>query len=542
MRWVSRHRRWLLVLVVACLATPGHPLAQSARDARRVVAVRTADIRDMDLEVTRLERSGALVLRSREADALLDGRSVARFDQVYRGVRVIGGELVRQEANGQTISVFGSVYPGIAVDTTPALSAGDAADVVARLTGVRLPPARAPELVVLPLDAGGFALTWRARVMTSSDLVVYFIDARTGDVVLQYSVLETAVGTGKGVLDDLKKISTTPRNGSYLAQDGMRPAAISTYDMKGNLTRLEQIINGEVRLAESDYAADSDNDWADPATVDAHAYAGWTYDYWYARFNRQGLDNRNRAMLSFVHPVKREDWASQPSSVINTYYLNAFYAGDGVMVYGEGLPQSVSFGGYKWTYFSGALDVVGHELAHGITDYSSNLVYRNESGALNEAFSDILGAGVEFYYQPVGSGYMKADYLIGEDLMSPIGGFRSMANPTAFGDPDHYSKRYLGNADNGGVHTNSSIATHAFYLAVEGGVNRTSGLSVTGIGGASRDKMEKVFFRAFTQMLPSNATFSLARAATLQAARDLYGSGGDVERALAQAWTAVGVE
>ena len=537
-----RHRRWLLVLVVACLAVPGRPLAQSPRGARAVVAVRTAEIRDTDAEITRQERTGALVLRSREADSLVDGRSVARFDQFYRGVRVIGGELVRQEANGQTLSVFGAVYPGIALDAAPALSADDAADVVAGLTGVRLPAARPPELVVLPLDAGGFALAWRARVMTPSDLVVYFIDARSGDVVLQYSNLETAIGTGKGVWDDPKKISTTQRNGTYLAQDGMRPTAISTYDMKGNRTRLEQIINGQVKPADSDYAADGDNDWTDPAAVDAHAYAGWTYDYWYARFNRQGLDNRNKAMLSFVHPVNRADYASQPASVINLYYLNAFYAGDGLMVYGEGLPQNATAGGYKWTYFSGALDVVGHELAHGITDYSSNLIYRNESGALNEAFSDILGAGVEFYYQPAGSGYMRADYLVGEDVTSPIGGFRSMANPAAFGDPDHYSKRYTGTADNGGVHHNSGIINHAFYLAVEGGVNRTSGLSVTGVGAANRDKMEKVFYRAFTQMLPSNATFSLARAATLQAARDLYGSGSDAERALIQAWTAVGVQ
>jgi thermolysin len=321
----------------------------------------------------------------------------------------------------------------------------------------------------------------------------------------------------------------------------MRPAAISTYDMTGNRRRLELIINGLIAPADSDLATDSDNDWTDGAAVDAHVYAGWTYDYWYARFSRSGLDNKNRKMQSFVHPVNRSEWSTASIPVLNTYYLNAFYAGNGIMVYGEGLPPNVTAGGYRWTYFSGALDVVAHELAHGITDYTSDLIYRNESGALNEAFSDIIGAGAEFYFQAAGSGYMKADYLLGEDLMTPIGGFRSMANPAAFDDPDHYSKRYLGTADNGGVHSNSGIANHAFYLAVEGGVNRTSGLSVTGIGAANREKLEKVIYRAFTQMLPSNATFTLARAATLQAARDLYGANSDVERALAQAWTAVGV-
>jgi thermolysin len=227
--------------------------------------------------------------------------------------------------------------------------------------------------------------------------------------------------------------------------------------------------------------------------------------------------------------------------VLNLYYLNAFYAGRGIMVYGEGLPQGVTMAGRQWNYFSGAIDVVAHELAHGVTDYTSDLVYRNESGALNEAFSDIIGTSVEYFYQQAGSGYLKADYLLGEDLSAPSGAFRSMANPQAYDDPDHYSKRYTGTADNGGVHSNSGIANNAFYLAIEGGANRTSGLSVQGVGAANREKIEKVFYRGFTQFLPANATFSMARAATLQAARDLYGAGSDVERAIEQAWTAVGV-
>jgi thermolysin len=228
--------------------------------------------------------------------------------------------------------------------------------------------------------------------------------------------------------------------------------------------------------------------------------------------------------------------------VRNLYYLNAFYAGRGIMVYGEGLPAGVVAGGRQWNYFSGAIDVVAHELAHGVTDYSSDLIYRNESGALNEAFSDIIGASVEFFFQQAGSGYLKADYLLGEDLTSPSVPFRSMSDPQAYGDPDHYSKRYTGTADNGGVHHNSGIANHAFYLAIEGGTNRTSGLPVQGVGAANRDKIEKVIYRGFTQLLPANATFSMARAATLQAARDLYGAGSDVERAMEQAWTAVGVQ
>jgi thermolysin len=235
-----------------------------------------------------------------------------------------------------------------------------------------------------------------------------------------------------------------------------------------------------------------------------------------------------------------ENVAFAGSSCVNPR-KNAFYACRGIMVYREGLPPGVTMGGKQWNYFSGAIDVVAHELAHGVTDYTSGLIYRNESGALNEAFSDIIGTSVEYFYQQAGAGYLKADYLLGEDLMAPSGAFRSMADPQAYDDPDHYSKRYTGSSDNGGVHSNSGIANNAFYLAVEGGVNRTSGLKVQGVGAANREKIEKVFYRGFTQFLPANATFAMARAATLQAARDLYGTGSDVERAIEQAWTAVGV-
>jgi thermolysin len=116
-----------------------------------------------------------------------------------------------------------------------------------------------------------------------------------------------------------------------------------------------------------------------------------------------------------------------------------------------------------------------------------------------------------------------------------------MSTPSRFGDPDHYSRRYTGTEDNGGVHINCSIPSHAFYLAIEGGRNATSGLNVTGVGGANREQIERIFYRAFTSMLPARATFSTARAATIQTARDLYGPSSAAEAAVTQAWTAVGV-
>jgi bacillolysin len=191
-----------------------------------------------------------------------------------------------------------------------------------------------------------------------------------------------------------------------------------------------------------------------------------------------------------------------------------------------------------------ALDVVAHELTHGVTDSTSRLIYAGESGALNEAFSDIMGTSVEFYYQTPGNGPGRADYLLGEDFVrrsNGLKGSRSLQSPALFGDPDHYANRYRGPADGGGVHTNSAIANHAFYLAVDGGTNATSRLTVQGVGASNREMMEKVFYRAFVFLLPANATFATARAATIQAARDLYGTGSAAERAVTQAWTAIGV-
>jgi len=208
--------------------------------------------------------------------------------------------------------------------------------------------------------------------------------------------------------------------------------------------------------------------------------------------------------------------------------------GEGVMYYGDGLPSGVTVDGLQVNYLAAGLDVVAHELTHGVTDYSSRLIYQGEPGALNESFSDVMATGVEFYFQPG-----KADYLAGEDVFTP-GGIRSLQNPQAFGDPDHYSIRYTGGADNGGVHINSGIPNHAFYLAIEGGRHRLGG-TVQGVGAANREQIERVFYRAFTSFLVPSSTFSQARAATIQAARELYQPGSAAETAVIQAWNAVGV-
>jgi thermolysin len=491
-----------------------------------------------------MRRAGDLRVRTTRDDALVRGRTHQRLDQYHRGVRVFGADVAEQLLGGQVVSVFGNVYDGIAIDPSPSLAAERAREIVAERAGVELGPSIEPELVILPRENGEYALTWMLGAATSRDSRQYFVDARSGSIVFDYRDRETqqrqsSVGRATGVLGDTKKISVSSASGRFLASDLLRPPAITTYDMQANVERLISILNRTINVNDNDIASDTDNTWMDGAVDDGHIYAGWTYDYYFKRFSRRGLDNANRAMQIFVHPVRRNDVFTQFDQYAD-FYVNAFYNGNGVVVFGEGLPANVTLGGQTWDYLSGGLDIVAHELSHGVTQYSANLIYLNESGALNESFSDIMGTSVEFYFQQPGNGLMHAEYSMGEDVVRP-GGIRSLSDPQSLGDPDHYSKRFLGTDDNGGVHINCGISNNAFYLAIEGGTNRTSGLSVQGVGASNREQIERVFYRAFTQLLPANATFSMTRAATIQASRDLFGSNSAAERAVTQAWTAVGV-
>jgi len=502
------------------------------------------DMRAWDAQVDQLIRSRALRVRDTQADALLPDRQHQRLDQYYRGVRIAGGDLTRQLANDGTVSLFGTIHAAVDVDVTPKLSVEEARLAINGAAGGRSFGADV-ELVVLPLS-DGYHLAYFGQAVTDLDIVNVYVDASSGAPLRQYSDFIQEVGAGTGTYGDSKKVSTTPVAGSFVADDKLRPTEITTFDAKGNFARAQAIING-VTPTVSDVASSASNSWSDGTVVDAHVYAGLYYDYLFKRFGRHGLDGRDLRIDLLTHPVRLADISTAPSAVVNLYYLNAFYSrsagrnGQGLMVFGEGAPKGFLEPNLEVKAFSAAFDVVAHELTHGVTANSANLnsFPLSEAGALNEAFSDIFGVSTTFFFQPAGSGALQASYLSGKDLTVPSGVFsRSLSNPAANGDPDHYTRRIIG----GDPHFNSTIISHAFYLAIEGGTNRTSGLGVQGVGAANREQIEKAFFRALTVLLPSSATFALTRVATIQAARDLYGTGGAVERAITQAWDAVGVQ
>ena len=333
-----------------------------------------------------------------------------------------------------------------------------------------------------------------------------FVNAFDGSIVHKYNRIASAAvtGSGVGVLGDTKalnlnSVTVTSRKTTqtqYQLVDNTRLAAITTYTA-ANGTRLPGSIVYGTTLTINDAAA-----------VDAHYYAGVVYDYYKAKFGRNGLNNANMAMKSTVHYSRN--------------YVNAFWNGT-QMVYGDG-------DGVQSVALSGGLDVIAHEMTHAVDEYEANLVYENQPGALNESMSDVFGTLVEFYAQS-----SKADYLIGEDIWTPKtsgDALRSMADPAKYGDPAHMNNYvYASNTqagDWGGVHTNSGIPNKAFYLTATN----------SAIGTA---KAEQIYYRALCNYMTSSTNFSAAKANLAQAAADLYGAGSAEVNAVNSAWAAVGV-
>ncbi len=222
-------------------------------------------------------------------------------------------------------------------------------------------------------------------------------------------------------------------------------------------------------------------------------------------------------------------WSAKYRKISN--YNNAYWNGS-QMVFGDG-------DGSTFSPLSGALDVVAHELTHAVTENTANLNYSYESGALNEAMSDILGAATEEW---IDGSISSNTWKIGEDIYTPGtsgDALRYMNNPTADGQSyDYYPERYTGSQDNGGVHLNSGIANLAFYLLSQGGTHPRGKTSVS-VPAQGIVKARAVFYRALSVYMTSSTNFEGARNASAQAAQDLYGSG--AYDSMHKAWDAVGV-
>ena len=276
----------------------------------------------------------------------MPGRTHEHLAQSYHGVPVYGADVSRQMDGEFTRSVFGVVYQDIDLETAPTVSVEIAQVIIEGFARAPMNPGVRPELTVLPLEAGGYALIYTEHVFTGTDLRVYFINAHTGGLVQEFSGLlkQNTVGTGHGVHGDNKKISVTPSGGGFVANDQLRPVDVRTYDMRGDLERVRRVLNGNLALRDSELAGDADNVWEDPVEVDGHVHSGWTYDYSFRNFGQFVSNIGNLRLLMLVHPVNSQNVLSTSREDQNLFYLNAFFCsrcvadGNSVPVYGEGLP------------------------------------------------------------------------------------------------------------------------------------------------------------------------------------------------------------
>ena len=256
----------------------------------------------------------------------------------------------------------------------------------------------------------------------------------------------------------------------------------------------------------------------DAAVNEAYLGAGATYDFFKKAFGRNSLDDKGMRLDASVHYGRDYD--------------NAFWNGR-QMVYGDG-------DGDLFRRFTKSLDVIGHELTHGIVQFEANLIYEGEPGALNESFADVFGSLLKQYKKRQKAD--EADWLIGEGLLtSKVRGraLRSMKLPgTAYDDPvlgkdpqPAHMKDYVHTQeDNGGVHLNSGIPNKAFYEAA------------IRLGGYAWERAGFIWYAALKDRLKPHSNFHDAAALTFSAACELFGKTGKEQRAVQEAWERVGIK
>jgi Zn-dependent metalloprotease len=331
-----------------------------------------------------------------------------------------------------------------------------------------------------------------------------YVDGINGDIVWEENLIHEAdvVGTASTVYSGSQDIVCDNAVGPFRLRETGRGNGIQTFDMGHGTSygAASDIVNGSVV-------------WSTPqGGLDAHWGSEMTYDYFFNLHGRNSIDDNGYVLTSYVS--------------YDNAYSNAFWDGQR-MTYGDGSGNNTPFT---------ALDIAGHEITHGLTTNTADLVYQDESGALNESFSDIFGISIEFVAKPA-----VANWELGEDLGFVI---RNMQNPNAQGDPDTYfgtNWAPLGGADNGGVHSNSGVQNFWYYLLVDGGTGTNDNGDAYSVNGIGLTDASRVAFRNLTVYLTPSSNYNDARFFAIQSAVDLFGGCTTEVEAVTNAWYAVGV-
>jgi len=417
-------------------------------------------------------------LRVMKQESRADNGTKVRYQQIYQGVPVIGGEIIiNMDSRRSLMSMNGEVSSDLSLSITPSIttSAARTTAVSAMAKWYKAPTAvfGVSEPVLSIYDPKLISprttppqLVWRMEVHTSQPPVreLVLVDAVSGGIVLHFNQIDTIKNR-------------------------------TTYDAENIFSNH---LPGGTKTTPVCTEADGDacTNGARPDADLAHLYAGNTYDFYFTHHNRDSLDNAGMTLISTVRfcPIG-----------YTCPYANAFWDGS-QMAYGAGYAQ--------------ADDVVGHELTHGVTEMTSNLFYWYQSGAINESFSDLWGEFIDLT-NTGGNDAPGVRWLMGEDIPG-LGAIRNMADPPAKGDPDkmtspnYYFAPY--GEDGGGVHHNSGINNKAVYLMTDGG--SFNGYTVTGLG---ITKVAAIYYEVQTNLLTSGSDYNDLYYALHQACQNLIG-------------------
>lgn len=455
------------------------------------------------------------------------------LQQTYQGHPVLGGVYRLHVKNGKVESVNGRYIPGLSqanVSLSETAALQKALDAVGANEYMWEIPGEETLLKSIRNDAQAtffpegelqfvnnlsgtssepFRLAYKFDIYSASPLsrADIFVDAENGEVVFVNEQIHEAdaVGTAHTHFSGTRSIVTDDSLADFRLREVGRGGGVMTFNMQ----------NGTSHGAAVDFT-DSDNVWdsldiaSQVGGTDAHWGAEVTYDYFQQEHNRNSFDDAGTVMLSYVN--------------FGSSYSNAFW--DGIrMTYGAGAGNNNPFS---------VLDVCGHEFTHGVTGNSASLIYQNESGALNESFSDIFGIAIDFFANPA-----TANWNLGEQ----IGGIRNMANPNDFFDPDTYLGSYwfTGTSDNGGVHTNSGVQNYWFHLLSEGGSGTNDLGNAFNVSGIGIEKAAQIAYRNLNVYLGPMDGYFDAYVYSIQAAVDLYGPCSPEMIQTIQAWYAVGI-
>ena len=476
-----------------------------------------------------------------------DGSRHLRLEQRYHGLRVWGGQaILHLDPAGAEQPMTDALVRGIRIGTRPNLDQAEALAITHQSESPQGTYARPPdaELVVYPAtalqraegSAGGsnardfvrrvnrIHLAWHVHLELQNGAPEtrhddYLVDAHTGAVLRRWSTLFTlksrgvpAVTTGRSQYSGEVRLGSFRADCGYVLSDPTR-SGISTRDLGGGVAG-----QGVLYVSKTGTWGDGQNydpsrgtrsDNGQTAAVDAHFGLQTTWDFYKRILGRDGIDGKGRRAYNLVHYA--------------TAYDNAFWSDDCFcMTYGDGETFKTLT----------ALDVVGHEVAHGLCHATADLDYEGESGGLNEANSDIFGVMVNLYgHQAHGKGMKLPDegarWTIGADLQTPANPMpiRFLDKPSRDGfSPDAWSE----DLDSMDVHMSSGPMNRAFYFLSQGASARPRDDAYSpylrhGMKGIGNDKALRIWWRALSTYLTPGSRYLDARRASVRAAEDLYG-------------------